>query len=66
MLDRIVELVNETIAGEKIDVPPLSKDDVITAIDRGKSTGGVTGRHWVLDPIDGTRGYVNPFLILWK
>jgi 3'-phosphoadenosine 5'-phosphosulfate (PAPS) 3'-phosphatase len=24
----------------------------------GGSSGGSTGRHWVLDPIDGTRGFV--------
>ena len=26
--------------------------------DLGGSAGGATGRHWVLDPIDGTRGFV--------
>lgn len=24
----------------------------------GQSSGGAEGRHWVLDPIDGTRGFV--------
>ena len=27
-------------------------------IDLGDSPGGSQGRHWVLDPIDGTRGFV--------
>ena len=27
-------------------------------IDTGASEGGSEGRHWVLDPIDGTRGFV--------
>lgn len=26
--------------------------------DLGGSQGGASGRHWVLDPIDGTRGFV--------
>ena len=57
MLDRITQLVNETIAADpSLDVDPLSKEDVLQAIDRGSSKGGPTGRHWVLDPIDGTRG----------
>ncbi|KAJ3693332.1 hypothetical protein LUZ60_008812 [Juncus effusus] len=36
----------------------LSKEEVISAIDNGKSEGGSSGRHWVLDPIDGTKGFV--------
>ncbi|KAJ7529124.1 hypothetical protein O6H91_15G034800 [Diphasiastrum complanatum] len=59
MLDRITQLVNETLALEKrIDAPFLSKEQVLLAIDRGRSEGGSVGRHWVLDPIDGTRGFV--------
>ncbi|GAA5919149.1 hypothetical protein JCM6882_005500 [Rhodosporidiobolus microsporus] len=27
-------------------------------IDRGNSTGGKEGRHWALDPIDGTKGFL--------
>ncbi|SGY20188.1 BQ5605_C017g08517 [Microbotryum silenes-dioicae] len=27
-------------------------------IDRGNSTGGKQGRHWALDPIDGTKGFL--------
>jgi 3'-phosphoadenosine 5'-phosphosulfate (PAPS) 3'-phosphatase len=29
-----------------------------TDTDLGNSQGGAHGRHWVLDPIDGTRGFV--------
>ncbi|KAL2610590.1 hypothetical protein R1flu_029163 [Riccia fluitans] len=59
MLERITQLVNETIAADGSFGPvTLSKDDVLTAIDRGSSPGGPDGRHWVLDPIDGTRGFV--------
>jgi 3'(2'), 5'-bisphosphate nucleotidase/inositol polyphosphate 1-phosphatase len=57
MLERITQLVNETIASDgALDVAPLSKEEVLEAIDRGSSEGGSNGRHWVLDPIDGTRG----------
>lgn len=31
---------------------------VLDLIDQGGSEGGAAGRHWVLDPIDGTRGFV--------
>lgn len=59
MLERITQLVNETIASDaSLDVAPLSTGEVLEAIDRGNSEGGSNGRHWVLDPIDGTRGFV--------
>lgn len=32
---------------------------MLRAIDSGKSDGGSSGRHWVLDPIDGTKGYLS-------
>ena len=50
---RVTELVCE-ILGEA-----LTEEDVLLAIDRGNSPGGPHGRHWVLDPIDGTRGFVS-------
>ena len=31
---------------------------VLELVDTGGSEGGPAGRHWVLDPIDGTRGFV--------
>lgn len=34
------------------------QDDVLALIDSGGSQGGSEGFHWVLDPIDGTRGFV--------
>ncbi|KAL8477528.1 hypothetical protein ACS0TY_029716 [Phlomoides rotata] len=58
-LHRITELVNETLASDgKLNISPLSEEDVLTAIDNGKSEGGPHGQHWVLDPIDGTKGFV--------
>lgn len=59
-------LVNDTIASENNNtVSPLSADDVLAAIDSGRSEGGALGRHWVLDPIDGTKGYVMRY-VLWS
>ncbi|TKY59683.1 SAL1 phosphatase [Spatholobus suberectus] len=58
-LKRITELVNDTLASEGSNsFSTLTTDDVLTAIDNGKSEGGSVGRHWVLDPIDGTKGFV--------
>lgn len=39
-------------------VPGLTDDQVLGAIDRGTWVGGPTGRHWTLDPIDGTMGFL--------
>ncbi|CAF2087822.1 BnaA06g23130D [Brassica napus] len=59
VLARITELVKDTLAtDESYAASPLSSDDVLTAIDSGKSEGGPKGRHWVLDPIGGTRGFI--------
>jgi len=37
--------------------PDISTDEVMTAIDRGQHAGG-SGLFWVLDPIDGTKGFL--------
>ncbi|XP_021861766.1 SAL1 phosphatase [Spinacia oleracea] len=58
-LERIRVLVNDTIASENAySVSPLSAEAVLAAIDNGRSEGGPVGQHWVLDPIDGTKGFV--------
>ncbi|KAL5709109.1 hypothetical protein ACHQM5_019831 [Ranunculus cassubicifolius] len=58
-LERITKLINDTLSSDgSYDVSPLSGEDVLAAIDTGKSEGGSNGRHWVLDPIDGTKGFV--------
>ncbi|KAK7319251.1 hypothetical protein RJT34_03970 [Clitoria ternatea] len=58
-LKRITELVNDTLASEGSNsFSTLTTDEVLRAIDNGKSEGGSVGRHWVLDPIDGTKGFV--------
>mmetsp|Transcript_19477 Transcript_19477/g.66221 ORF Transcript_19477/g.66221 Transcript_19477/m.66221 type:complete len:424 (-) Transcript_19477:235-1506(-) len=65
MLDRVVGGVNSALAsfGDLPascggTAPTLGADDVLRAIDRGGCAGGATGRHYVLDPVDGTLGFV--------
>jgi 3'(2'), 5'-bisphosphate nucleotidase len=38
--------------------PGTPEEAILDAIDRGGSQGGGKGRFWVLDPIDGTRGFI--------
>ncbi|XP_020246474.1 SAL1 phosphatase-like isoform X2 [Asparagus officinalis] len=57
-LKRITKLVNDTLSADGTYDISLSDDDVLDAIDSGKSEGGPDGRHWVLDPIDGTKGFL--------
>jgi 3'(2'), 5'-bisphosphate nucleotidase / inositol polyphosphate 1-phosphatase len=58
MLHRITELVNNTLFEAGLSDTRLSPTDIVDLIDAGYSEGGPVGRHWVLDPIDGTRGFV--------
>ena len=36
----------------------MDRDEVLQAIDRGTHAGGPEGAFWVLDPIDGTKGFL--------
>ncbi|KAA3479762.1 SAL1 phosphatase-like [Gossypium australe] len=58
IVERIAKLVNESLTSDGSYGVSLSSEDVLKAIDSGKSEGGSQGRHWVLDPIDGTKGFV--------
>ncbi|KAI8647510.1 3',5'-bisphosphate nucleotidase [Parasitella parasitica] len=40
------------------DKEKLSEQQILDAIDRGNYIGGHKGRHWALDPIDGTKGFL--------
>ena len=57
LLERITELFNATV-NNGAGAPPASAREVTQLIDAGRSRGGREGRHWVLDPIDGTRGFL--------
>ncbi|KAI8324695.1 3(2),5-bisphosphate nucleotidase HAL2 [Martensiomyces pterosporus] len=50
--EKVVELTNTATEH------PLATDEVLRAIDRGQYAGGPKGRHWTLDPIDGTKGFL--------
>ncbi|KAJ9562832.1 hypothetical protein OSB04_007992 [Centaurea solstitialis] len=63
LLGSVVATVNETLSmaprfGLKSPAAPLGDSEVLDAISRCNSTGGPVGRHWVLDPVDGTLGFV--------
>uniref|UniRef100_A0A804RDE3 3'(2'),5'-bisphosphate nucleotidase n=1 Tax=Zea mays TaxID=4577 RepID=A0A804RDE3_MAIZE len=58
IIEHITTLINETIVNDGSYNMSLSKEDVLSAIDGGKSEGGPSGRHWILDPIDGTKGFI--------
>jgi len=51
MRDRVHERAREHFAS-------LGQDELIEALDRGDHRGGGAGRYWVLDPIDGTKGFL--------
>jgi 3'(2'), 5'-bisphosphate nucleotidase len=50
MCDAILSLVHK--------VKKMSLEDILDNVDRGSSEGGPQGKYWVLDPIDGTKGFV--------
>ena len=63
VLQPLVAAVNECLAEAHLvglDPPsaPLTAVDVLREISTGNSEGGSTGRHWILDPVDGTLGFV--------
>ena len=62
-LSRVLSAVNSCLSSSELvglNPPPLPLDtlDVLRAIQRGSSNGGSSGRHWVLDPVDGTLGFM--------
>lgn len=51
MADKVCELVRSV-------VPEMDAPAIAAALDRGSHPGGPVGRHWVLDPVDGTKGFL--------
>lgn len=63
LLEAVVNTVNECLSeapkfGLKCPDKALRTSQVLDAISRCNSTGGPKGRHWILDPVDGTLGFV--------
>jgi 3'(2'), 5'-bisphosphate nucleotidase len=52
------ELREKVVAAVQQVSPEFSEEQILAAIDRGNYAGGSTGRHWTLDPIDGTKGFL--------
>ncbi|KAJ7981711.1 PAP-specific phosphatase HAL2-like [Quillaja saponaria] len=63
LLEAVVNTVNESLAsapkyGLQSPEETLGTSEILSAISWCSSTGGPTGRHWILDPVDGTLGFV--------
>lgn len=63
LLEMVVNAVNGCLAeAPRYSLPgpdkPFSASHVLDAISPCNSTGGPLGRHWILDPVDGTLGFV--------
>ncbi|XP_010537001.1 PREDICTED: PAP-specific phosphatase HAL2-like [Tarenaya hassleriana] len=63
LLAAVLDTVNRSLAeAPRYGLPkpdkPLGPTEILEAIGRCNSTGGPKGRHWVLDPVDGTLGFV--------
>ncbi|KAK9826270.1 hypothetical protein WJX74_004713 [Apatococcus lobatus] len=56
MVSSLSKLVNAVLTEQGADA--LREGQILDLIDTGSSEGGSQDRHWVLDPIDGTRGFV--------
>jgi 3'(2'), 5'-bisphosphate nucleotidase len=52
------ELGDKVIANVREVVPELEAAEILDLIDYGTYAGGGRGRHWTLDPIDGTKGFL--------
>ena len=69
LLDRVTSLVNKVIlrADSEKEKPEdgsmvrlMFNEEVADAIDRGgKTDPSRSGKYWILDPIDGTKGFIN-------
>jgi 3'(2'), 5'-bisphosphate nucleotidase len=50
--DRVVEQARSILG------PDVAADTIVAAIDRGQQEHGTSRRYWVLDPVDGTKGFL--------
>ncbi|GFP96734.1 pap-specific phosphatase hal2-like [Phtheirospermum japonicum] len=63
LLSMVVNAVNDCLAeaprfGLQAPENPLTPSQILKAIGQCNSRGGLPGSHWVLDPVDGTLGFV--------
>ncbi|MCP4250949.1 MAG: 3'(2'),5'-bisphosphate nucleotidase [bacterium] len=52
------EMKDQVVSQVRAVEPALEAEAILAAIDRGSYGGGGQGRHWTLDPIDGTKGFL--------
>lgn len=52
------EILDQVVGAVRSELPDVTADDVRAAIDRCADPGGASGTFWVLDPIDGTKGFL--------
>jgi len=51
-------LTDKVVANVQRTAPDLAAEEILDLIDYGTYEGGARGRHWTLDPIDGTKGFL--------
>lgn len=52
------ELIQAVVDHVRSIRPEANLDAICRALDRCGDSGGATGRHWALDPVDGTKGFL--------
>lgn len=52
------EMALKVLALSRQAIPNLDAETLASALDRGDYLGGGTDRYWVLDPVDGTKGFL--------
>ena len=57
-LDASPTMAEKVGALARTAVPGMEDGEIAAALDRGSHPGGAAGRHWVLDPVDGTKGFL--------
>jgi len=52
------DIARQVVALVRTLLPDLDRAAVAAALDRGRHRGGRRGRFWMLDPVDGTKGFL--------
>jgi len=52
------EMAERVLGLASTPLPGLTHEGMIEALDRGGFEGNSSGRYWVLDPVDGTKGFL--------
>lgn len=52
------ELRDRVLRSVQAVAPDMTESQIVSAISRGTHPGGGKARHWCLDPIDGTKGFL--------